>query len=58
MIEVNRAVLYRKLARDCLEVAERMSIDAERDRLVDMASRWTEMASRAEHEDAGEKSQR
>jgi hypothetical protein len=46
-----RAEFYRKLARDCLEVAERMSFVSDRERLTEMASNYIEMAARAEDEE-------
>jgi len=44
----DRAAEYRKLAAQCLEVAERMSLRADRERMMDMATRWLEMARKAE----------
>ena len=39
---------YRKQASACLEVAERMSLQEDRARMVEMAHRWLELAQKAE----------
>ena len=44
-----RAQEYRRLARQCLEIASRMSRDGDREHVRDMASRWMELAARAEN---------
>jgi hypothetical protein len=39
---------YRRMATECLELAELMSLRADRARLMDMASRWLKLAEDAE----------
>ena len=48
---MRKAAEYRKLAADCLEVAKRVSFLADRERLAEMASRWLELAARAEEQE-------
>ena len=43
-----RADWYRKEAKTCLELSGRMSLNADRARLVEMANHWAELARRAE----------
>lgn len=45
-----RAEEYRRQAAACLEVAERMSLETDRARILEMARRWQELAQRAEDE--------
>ena len=42
------AASYRKRAASCLEVAERMSLDSDRQRMIDMSLYWLEMAEKAD----------
>jgi hypothetical protein len=44
------ASYYRRMATDCLQVAERMSLHRDRERLVEMARQWITLAQRAEAE--------
>jgi hypothetical protein len=44
------AEVYRREAAACLEVAQRMSVAADRARLTEMAQRWLELAQKAERE--------
>jgi hypothetical protein len=46
----NRAAEYRRQAAACLEVAERMSLNADRALMLEMAQQWLELARRAEAE--------
>ncbi len=39
---------YRRFATECLELARQMSATADRDRLTNMASRWSALAAPAE----------
>jgi putative IMPACT (imprinted ancient) family translation regulator len=39
---------YRKMAADCIEVAQRMSLKDDRTRMMEMAQRWLDLAQRAE----------
>jgi hypothetical protein len=48
----NRAAEYRRLAAECLEVAERMSLRADRSRMMEMAQRWLDLAKKAERSDS------
>jgi len=38
------------MAASCIEVAERMSLHADRDRLLEMAQHWLDLARKAEAE--------
>jgi hypothetical protein len=42
------AARYRKLAAQCLEMAERMSLNTDRARMMEMAQRWLDLAKQAE----------
>src|SRR5579862_9541367 len=44
----NLAMHYRRLAAECLEVAERMSLRADRARMIEMAQRWLDLAKKEE----------
>jgi hypothetical protein len=46
----DKAAEYRKQAQACLEVAQRMSVRADRERMTEMAQRWLELAQAAEHD--------
>jgi len=46
----SRVEAYRKQAKACLEVAERMSIDSDRARMLQMAQHWLGLAIKAERE--------
>jgi hypothetical protein len=46
----SRAAEYRRLAAECLEVAERMSLREDRARMMEMAQRWLDLAQKAEGE--------
>ena len=46
----SRALEYRRLPAECLEVAERMSLREDRSRLMEMAQRWLDLARKAEGE--------
>jgi adenylate kinase family enzyme len=35
---------YRRMAADCIEVAQRMSLKDDRDRMLEMAQRWLDLA--------------
>jgi hypothetical protein len=39
---------YRRMAADCIEVAQRMSLKDDRDRMLEMAQRWLDLAQQAE----------
>jgi putative IMPACT (imprinted ancient) family translation regulator len=39
---------YRKMAADCIEVAQRMSLKDDRARMMEMAQRWLDLAQQAE----------
>jgi hypothetical protein len=45
---VSKASEYRKLAAECLQIANNMSLNAERARLMEMAQKWLELAQKAE----------
>jgi hypothetical protein len=47
----NKAAEYRALAIECVELAQRMPLADDRKRLMDMASRWIELAAIAEAAD-------
>ena len=47
-----RADEYRRLAADCLEVAERMSLREDRARMMEMAQRWLDLAKKAEADES------
>jgi hypothetical protein len=51
---MEQAEKYRQLAAECLSIAERMSLKADRARLMEMAERWSEMARKADSDGAGE----
>jgi hypothetical protein len=42
---------YRRNATECLEVAKRMTLRTERERMFDMAQQWLELAQKAEAEE-------
>jgi hypothetical protein len=46
----SKAAEYRKKAVACLEIAERMSLNADRALMLEMAQQWLELARRAEAE--------
>ena len=46
----SRAAEYRRLAANCLEVAERMSLWEDRARIMEMAQRWLDLARKEERE--------
>ena len=50
--EPSRADKYRRLAAECLEVAERMSLREDRARMMEMAHRWLELAVKAEERES------
>jgi hypothetical protein len=50
-----RALEYRRLAAECLEAAERMSLREDRSRLMEMAQRWLDLARKAEGEAEADK---
>jgi putative IMPACT (imprinted ancient) family translation regulator len=39
---------YRKMAANCIEVAQRMSLKDDRARMMEMAQRWLDLAQQAE----------
>jgi hypothetical protein len=43
---------YRRNATECLEVAKRMTLRTERERMFDMAQQWLELAQKAEAEES------
>jgi hypothetical protein len=45
-----KAAEFRRQAAACLEVAERMSLEEDRARMIEMAEHWFELARRAEAE--------
>jgi hypothetical protein len=47
----SRAAEYCRLAAECLEVAERMSLRDDRARMMEMAQRWLDLAKKAEGEE-------
>jgi hypothetical protein len=47
----SKADEYRRQAAACLEVAERMSVHADRDLMLQMAQQWLELARKAEAEE-------
>jgi hypothetical protein len=47
----SKAAEYRKMAASCMEVAERVSLKADRARMIEMAQRWLELAKLAESHD-------
>jgi hypothetical protein len=49
-MEKDKAAEYRKMAADCLEVAQRMSFSTDRARMTQMARRWLDLAQQAEGE--------
>jgi hypothetical protein len=49
--ESKAAARYRRLAADCLEVAQRMSLRGDRERMMGMAQQWLDFAHKAERED-------
>ncbi len=52
-IEDNKqAAEYRREAQICMEMAQRMSMRIDRERLMAMAKHWLELAERAEADDA------
>ena len=51
----DKAAEFRKHAADCFEVAKRMSLKADRMRMVELAEHWLELAKLAEAEESGEK---
>jgi len=48
---VDDAAEYRRMAAQCMELAERMSLRADRARLVEMAAGWLSLAEMAERPD-------
>jgi hypothetical protein len=46
--EKDKAAEYRREAASCLQVAERMSVAADRLRMTEMAQRWLDLAKEAE----------
>jgi hypothetical protein len=46
----SKAARYRREAKACIDVAERMSVRADRLRIMEMAQQWLELAERAEAE--------
>jgi hypothetical protein len=40
----SRAAEYRRLAAECIEVSERMSLREDRSRMMEMAQRWLDLA--------------
>ena len=45
---MSKASEYRRLAAECLQIANNMSLNVERARLMEMAQKWLELAQRAE----------
>jgi hypothetical protein len=45
-----KAAEFRRQAAACLEVAQRMSLEEDRARMIEMAEHWFELARRAEVE--------
>ncbi len=50
---MSKAAYYRRLAKDCLELAQQMSLEADRTRLSEMAAAYAELAARAGQEESG-----
>jgi hypothetical protein len=48
---VSKASEYRKLAAECLQIANNISVNGERARLMEMAQKWLELAQKAEAEE-------
>jgi len=46
----DKAKRYREQAKACLDAAERMSLDDDRARMLQMAQQWLELAIKAEKE--------
>ena len=46
----DKAAEYRKQAAACLEVAERMSLESDRQRMIDMSLYWLGLAEKADAE--------
>lgn len=44
----DQAAEYRKQAAGCLEVAERMSLESDKQRMIDMSLYWLELAEKAD----------
>jgi hypothetical protein len=44
----SKAAQYRRHAAECTEIAQRMSVRVDRERLMGMAQRWLELAQKAE----------
>ncbi|MBV8841002.1 MAG: hypothetical protein JO000_31070 [Alphaproteobacteria bacterium] len=54
MSDTFKATQYRQRAQQCRELASRISLHTDRQRLIEMAGHWTELTRRAEtHEAAG-----
>ena len=53
MRESSTIAHYRQRAQECRDLASRLSLVADRERLLEMASRWDELASRAERPEGG-----
>jgi hypothetical protein len=53
----NRASDYRLMAAVCLEVANKMPLNPDRARMIEMAQKWLELAQRSEAEKLSEASQ-
>jgi hypothetical protein len=49
---MSKADEYRKFATECLEVAQRMSLRDDRNRMTGMAQKWLELAQTAEAREA------
>lgn len=47
---MSKASEYRRLAAECLQIANNMSLNTERARLMEMAQKWLELAQKAESE--------
>jgi hypothetical protein len=44
MTQERRADEYRRMAKECFEIAARMSVKEDRTRVLDMARRWLNLA--------------
>jgi hypothetical protein len=49
---MSKAAEYRRFAAECLEVAQRMSLRHDRERMAGMAATWLELAHKAEETEA------
>jgi hypothetical protein len=52
---VSKASEYRRLAAECLEIANGSPAEGDRARLTQMAQKWLELAQKAEAEEAAPK---